>query len=141
LTIENKGSIPDDLKGEIGDWFFGCDVCQVICPHNHLIDHQEMPVGKQIFSETIPLTNLFYLDELAFTQKFQDSSLSRAKRQGFLRNAAIVLGNQKHQPALNVLEQAIKQEHNPIIVDACRWAIEKIKGHKDSPANSFQKKL
>ncbi len=126
LTIENKGNIPDDLKPQIGNWFFGCDVCQIVCPHNAWTPDQFLPIGDPILPEWIDLADLFSLSEQEFNQRFKPTALSRAKRRGLLRNAAIVLGNQKISHAKPVLIQALKKETDPIIIDACQYALTEI---------------
>jgi epoxyqueuosine reductase len=126
LTIEKKGEIADDLKEEIGDWVFGCDVCQNICPHNTRSHGGLFSLGGTLIPEFIDLVDLFSYDESGFKIKFGATPFSRAKRSGLLRNAAIVLGNQKYQKALPVLKQALAREEDPAVKDACRWAIEKI---------------
>jgi len=129
LTIENKGVIPDELKGKIGDWVFGCDICQNVCPHNAQTPEQLLSLGSPLLPEFIDLIELFSFDEHDFAEKFTETPLTRVKRDGLLRNAAVVLGNQGVKKALPVLKQALEREQNPAIKDACHWAIEKIKQH------------
>ena len=126
LTIENKGDIRDGLKKDIGTWVFGCDICQMVCPHNQDTQKQQNPLGEAIIDEFIDLLPLFSLNEDNFNAKYQSTALARTKRTGMLRNAAIVLGNQGCQRALPALRQTFKAETNQIIKDACRWAIEEI---------------
>lgn len=127
LTIENKDNIPDDLKPKIGDWVFGCDVCQMVCPHNHPLGDNNAPAETSFLPERLDLTSLFALSKGEFNTQFSGTALSRAKRRGLLRNAAIVLGNQRFRDALGILENAIDEETDPIILYACRWAVERIK--------------
>lgn len=131
LTIENKGVIPDDLKEPIGDWFFGCDVCQAVCPHNAKVHKQAFLPQESIFSEFIDLISLFELDEQEFIDKFKNTALQRPIRAGLIRNAAIVIGNQAYRPALPALEKLLAHEQNPIIREACEWAINKIQERED----------
>ena len=126
LTIENKGTIPDTLKEKIGSWLFGCDVCQMVCPHNLPKANQERKSPEPALLEWIKLQTIFTFDEQAFSDHFGKTALSRSKRRGLLRNAAIVLGNQKFIPALPALRDALNEEKDPVIQDACRWAIDKI---------------
>lgn len=126
LTIENKGTIPDDLKGNIGHWIFGCDVCQIVCPHNARSPELRTEVCKPLLPEFMDLVELFSYDEDAFSKRFGQTPLSRAKRTGILRNAAIVLGNQKLRSALPALRNALETEDDPVIQDTCRWAINEI---------------
>jgi epoxyqueuosine reductase len=95
LTIESRRPIPRELRAGIGDWLFGCDVCQEVCPWNRrapISPERELePTGG---TSSIGLAALFELDEAAFRARFRHSPLWRPKRRGLLRNAAIVVGNQ-----------------------------------------------
>jgi len=127
LTIENKGIIPDDLKDQIGNWVFGCDVCQMICPHNAQASVEPLSLGKPLLPEFIDLLDIFSYTAETFKKKFNQTPLARAKRNGILRNAAIVLGNQGYNKALPILKDALSRESDPSVLDACDWAIAKIK--------------
>lgn len=82
-----------------------------------------MMLGERLLPEHVDLLALFDLDEETFAAKFSQTPLSRAKRRGILRNAAVVLGYQRLKIALPVLQQALEEEQDPAILDACRWAI------------------
>ena len=133
LTIENKGVIPDPLKPQLGDWLFGCDVCQMVCPHtkhassNSRTSDQPTPLGEPLLPEYIDLVELLTWDETVFSTTFKDTPLWRAKRRGLVRNAAVILGNQRHAPALPHLERLMAVDHDPVINDACAWAIRHIR--------------
>ena len=131
LTIEHKDIIPDDLKSQMGDWVFGCDICQTVCPHNAWTPEQIYPLGQNSLPAGLDLIELFTLDQAAFKRRFKDTPMERTKRKGLLRNAAIALGNQKAQKALPALRQALLNETDEGILDACRWAIQQI----DSPTD------
>lgn len=139
LTIEHRGSIPNHLKHLMGSWVFGCDVCQMVCPHNAIIHNNASELGKQQVSNPMDLIALFSLTEAEFTAQFGHTPLSRAKRQGLLRNAAIVLGNQRCLEALPTLKRALSDEKDPGVLDACQWAIEQMRqinpqsDHDDRP--------
>ena len=126
LTIENKGEIPDEMKSRVGNWFFGCDICQMVCPHNARTDRQFDPLGEPHLSEFINLIELLTWEQAAFTDAFQDTALSRAKPRGLIRNAAVVLGNQADRNALPLLKDLLTRESDPVIQDASRWAIHQI---------------
>lgn len=132
LTIENKDIIPDNLKSGIGNWLFGCDVCQMVCPHNAREHEQALSLGEPKLPELPKLIPLFDLNDESFTIQFGDTPLSRARRKGILRNAAIVLGNQREREALPALRNALAQEDDPVILDACRWAVNQIEQHPPS---------
>lgn len=109
LTIELKGPIPMSLREGMGDWVFGCDVCQEVCPWNQKTPNQETPkqrmpnqkapkadaTARQGHGESLrlDLAGLLGLDDDAFRQRFRDTAIWRTKRRGLLRNAAIALGN------------------------------------------------
>jgi epoxyqueuosine reductase len=130
LTIENKGVIPDPLKTQLGDWLFGCDVCQMVCPHNTQIPEHPTHLGEPLLPEYIDLVELLSLDEAAFSRAFKDTPLWRAKRCGLIRNAALILGNQRLTRALSPLETLLEQDPNPVIQEACAWAIRHIRGER-----------
>lgn len=100
LTIENKEGIPLSLREPLGDWVFGCDVCQEVCPYN-----QKPPLSPWV--EFHPQSGVgHYLDLLSvldiknnkqFLDQFGRTPLRRAKRRGLLRNALVCLGNALRQ--------------------------------------------
>lgn len=128
LTIEQKGVIPDEKKGFLGGWVFGCDMCQMVCPHNSHPSELSSTLGQLQVPEFLDLADLFTLDKTGFEARFTHTPLSRPKREGLLRNAAIVLGNQRFSSALPILNQCLAEESDPGLLDACRWAIRKIEG-------------
>ncbi len=129
LTIEHRGEIPEDLRGRMGDWIFGCDICQIVCPWNK--PGKESPL---ILDELKPREELLEidliqdleLDQAAFSAKFKGSPIKRTKRRGYLRNIAIALGNRGDPDALPALEQAEK-EPEILIRSHAAWAMEIIK--------------
>ncbi len=99
----------------MGDWLFGCDVCQEVCPWNHRAPLAEEPaLAPHGGMTTIDLAELFTLDEAAFRARFRHTPLWRPKRRGLLRNAAIVLGNQRAIEALPALVRGLN-EHDPLV--------------------------
>jgi len=92
LTIEHRGPIPEELHAPIGEWLFGCDVCQEVCPWN-----RHAPVARGIVPTTPPppLESLVSMNDEEFRERFRGSPLKRARRDGLARNAAIVLANRR----------------------------------------------
>ena len=126
LTIELRSSVPEDLRAGLGDWVFGCDVCQDVCPWNHRApDSEEAAFRPAEGSDPLELTSLFDLDEAAFRRRFRATPLWRAKRRGILRNAALVLGNQRSAAAEPALTRGLLDEE-PLVREACAWALERI---------------
>jgi epoxyqueuosine reductase len=95
LSIEERGAVPVELRPGMGDWIFGCDECQRVCPWNRLAPSSSEPTfAPRGGATTLDLADLLALDEEAFRQRFRGSPLLRAKRAGLARSAAVALGNQ-----------------------------------------------
>ena len=127
LTIELKGAIPPPMRPRLGNWIFGCDLCQEICPW---VRRYSQPTRESFLSydpEFVApkLVELMTLDEPAFRTRFRDSPIKRTKRRGLLRNVAVALGNWGSPEALPVLTQAL-QDPEPLIREHAAWAIERI---------------
>jgi epoxyqueuosine reductase len=92
LTIEHRGAIPEELHEPIGEWLFGCDVCQEVCPWN-----RQAPRGRETAPATPPppAEVLLAMTDTEFRERFRGSPLKRARREGLARNAAIVLANRR----------------------------------------------
>ena len=95
LTIELKGEIPPELRPLTGNWVFGCDVCQQVCPWNQRFAAAS---GDPAFAPRpdVPAPDLqaeLSLTPEAFSRKFKGSPLKRAKQRGYLRNVAAALEN------------------------------------------------
>jgi epoxyqueuosine reductase len=123
LTIELKDDIPIELRDKMGDWTFGCDICQMVCPWNRFA-----PEGDPAFNASHPphsLTEDLSLTPQAFNQRFKRSSVKRTKRRGYLRNVAVALGNSGDLHHLPVLQNALNDEE-PLIREHATWAIDKI---------------
>ena len=126
LTIEHRTTIKPELRPGIGDWLFGCDICQQVCPWNRKSEPTVEPTFQPLESmRPVDLCKLFQLDDNAFRNRFRKTPLWRAKRKLILRNAAIVLGNQKFRPALKVLTAELNNAE-AVVRDACQWAIDQI---------------
>lgn len=125
-TIELREPIPMELRAGQGDWVFGCDVCQDVCPWNRKVPAVDEPEFVPLEGmNPLDLVALFVLDDDAFRRRFRNTPLWRAKRRGLLRNAAIVLGNQRATHALPALRRGLT-DAEPLIREACEWAIAKI---------------
>ena len=95
LTIELRGGLqcPADLHEHIGNWIFGCDVCQQVCPWNRFARPTAEPAFAPRYA-TLDLRELAAMDDETFRARFARSAIRRAKRQGLAQNAAIVAANQ-----------------------------------------------
>jgi len=125
LTIELKGSIPHDLRPLVGDWVFGCDVCQQVCPWNQRFAPSG---GDPSFAPRSGVSCPDLIQELAlspqeFNSKFKGSPVKRAKRRGYLRNVAVALGNAGDPKAVPALGQAVLNDPESLVRGHAAWAL------------------
>ncbi len=131
LTIENRGAVPRDLRPLVGQWLFGCDVCQEVCPVNRRPRLTQEAAFLPTSSEgpSPLLFPILEMDDAAFRQRFRDTALWRAKRVGLQRNACIVLGNVGDSAALSALEKALLSPE-PLVRSHAAWASGRIGGRR-----------
>ena len=129
LTIENRNEIPEEFTGKLENRMFGCDICQQVCPWNRHAPLSEEPTFQpRDESNPTSLVELFDLNDEQFRQRYRHTPLWRTRRRGILRNAAIVLGNQKYAAAVPALTRGLGDEE-PMIRGASAWALGQIGGN------------
>ena len=124
LTIEHRGDIADEWKPAMGDWLFGCDVCQQVCPWNR----KAPPAGEPALAPAAPLpslTTLLEMDDAAFRVRFRGSAMRRARRAGLARNAALMLGHRGERAAVPALQRAL-QDPDEGVRRAAAWALARL---------------
>ncbi len=124
LTIENKGSIPEELREGMGEWAFGCDLCQTVCPWNLKAPETHEPTLRPS-GPLSELSELLELDDIGFRQRFAGTPLTRPKRRGFLRNVAVALGNRRDPSAVPALSRALA-DPEPLVRQHASWALGQI---------------
>lgn len=128
LTIELRGPIPVALRTGMGEWLFGCDVCQDVCPWNRKAPVTHDPnFQPRVDLRPADAARLLGLSQEQFDQEFAETPMARPGRTGLLRNAAIVLGNSGHVSAVPALIAALRDE-DPVIRGAAVWALQKLGG-------------
>lgn len=126
LTIELQGPIPGDLRPEIGNWLFGCDICQEVCPWNRKAPLSTEPAFQPQADLMRPdAVALLALTEGDFQKRFRHTALSRPGRDGIRRNAAIVAGNSDSSAAMPALRAAL-DDPAPQVREAAAWALERL---------------
>lgn len=126
LTIELREAIPPDVRSALGDWLFGCDICQEVCPWNRFAPTTDEPVffpGE--LADPVDLSQLFAVTGEDFRRRFRRTPLWRSRRRGVLRNAAIALGNQGAASGASALMRGL-QDNEPLVRAACAWALGRI---------------
>ncbi|RMG43850.1 MAG: tRNA epoxyqueuosine(34) reductase QueG [Acidobacteria bacterium] len=122
LTIEHRGPIPEALREGIGDWLFGCDVCQEVCPWNRRVTpHAGEAFRSRPELERLELEELLAMDDERFRRTFRGSPLRRAKRAGLVRNALIVAANTGARGLLGAVRR-LERDPEPAVSETARWA-------------------
>lgn len=130
LTIELRGPVPEELRRGLGEWVFGCDVCQEVCPWNRKAPPGTEPaLAPNVAGLTPDLLEWLALSEDEFRDRFRRTPLWRSKRRGVLRNVALALGNVGDARALPALEHATA-DPEPLIAEAARWALAQIRARQ-----------
>ncbi|PKB70509.1 MAG: tRNA epoxyqueuosine(34) reductase QueG [SAR202 cluster bacterium Io17-Chloro-G6] len=127
-TIENRGVIPLEMRPLIGDWIFGCDICQDVCPVNlkaKLPIQPIPPAGAVGPSGKLDLAEILGMNEAEFRNRFQGTSIMRTKRVGLQKNACVALGNQRDQTAVAALASALESAE-PLVRGHAAWALGQI---------------
>ena len=130
LTIELKDSIPKELRPQLGNWIFGCDVCQQVCPWNQRFSTSE---GDPAFAARPGLPEPALIEEISlnaqeFSRKFKGSPIKRAKRRGYLRNVAVSLGNNPSAGSCNALIDALLNDPDALVRGHAAWGLARIGG-------------
>jgi epoxyqueuosine reductase len=128
LTIEYRGSIPLSLRPLIGNRIYGCDDCLEACPWNRFAVKADPEVFSPREENRSPdLVALANLTPEEFKARFRGSTVLRARRDGFVRNVCVALGNSGDLRAMPALQRAMADE-SPLVREHAAWALEKIKG-------------
>ncbi|MCS7251741.1 MAG: tRNA epoxyqueuosine(34) reductase QueG [Anaerolineae bacterium] len=127
LTIERREGIPEDLRPAIGDWLFGCDICQEVCPWNQRFARptQEPAFQPREGIARMLLREVLQMDEAAFRARFRRSAIRRAKWRGLVRNALVIAGNLQAKE-LKTLIQVWRAHEDSILREHAEWADQRL---------------
>ncbi len=126
LTIEHKGPIPEEFRVAMGDRIYGCDDCLDACPWNRFAKisrEATFHAREQVFEKR--LRDFLELDDEGFRGLFAKSPIKRIKRNRFVRNVCVALGNTGTWEDLPALEKAAGDE-DTLIAEHAAWAIKRI---------------
>lgn len=125
LTIEHRGVIPLETRPAMGNWVFGCDICQMVCPWNKRIDRLKSPPlirqKEDLFFP--PVFSELALTDQEFKQKYGNTPISRTHRKGYIRNLAVAAGNLRHPACIPPLSRLLYEEPDAIIRGHAAWAL------------------
>jgi epoxyqueuosine reductase len=129
-TIEQRGAIPRELRSKLGDWVFGCDVCQEVCPYTKAVTVDADPAfAPRTIDNAYPsLAMLMSMSQDQFTSLFAGTPVTRAKRRGLARNAAVALGNVGSEDDLPVLIETMTSHDEPLVRGHAAWAVGELGG-------------
>jgi len=132
LTIENAGEIPRELRPKVGDWAFGCDVCQEVCPYNKRKAARsrwpEFSEGSGAGPYLELAETLAIRDEGEFERRFSGTPLTRPGRAGLLRNCCVAAGNGGRPEHVPALARCIREDGSPLVRGHAAWALGRICG-------------
>jgi epoxyqueuosine reductase len=129
-TIEHRGVIPREMRPLIGDWIFGCDLCQEVCPVNARPaspDRDAIQAFGPLIDGRPRLEELLTLDDEGFRARFRASAVWRTRRSGLLRNVCVALGNVADRASVPALARALS-DPQPLIRGHAAWALGRLGG-------------
>jgi epoxyqueuosine reductase len=136
LTIENGGEIPRELREAVGDWAFGCDVCQEVCPYNKAkATRSRWPEfsagsGAGPYLEIEEVLGIRTDEE--FEERFAGTPLLRPGRTGLLRNCCVAAGNLRSEKAVPVLVDCLRGDPSALVRGHAAWALGEIGGSEEA---------
>lgn len=126
-TIEHRGIIPRDLRAQIGDWIFGCDICQDVCPWNRRAHYADPEIWRPRADIARPdLMAWLVMTDADLRAHLIGTPLTRPGPQGIRRNVIIALANLDHQPARPILEALAVDHDDPVIRATAAWAAHRL---------------
>ncbi len=127
LSIELKGEIPAEFRPQMGNWIYGCDICQEVCPFNRFeqetVEHAFRP-GYETYAAPY-LETLLQLDPEQFAKTYANSPIKRIKHERLLRNVAIAAGNSGRPELLPSLARLLNSD-NELVRSHAEWAVQQL---------------
>lgn len=128
-TIEHRGAVPEEMREQIGEWVFGCDLCQDVCPWNvreqEPVHHPDLQLPPR--RAELDLVRLLAMSEEEYRERFRGNAMKRARLEGLKRNAATVMGNRGEERYVEPLRRALEEESDPAVREHAAWALERIR--------------
>jgi epoxyqueuosine reductase len=126
LTIEHKGPIPRELRPLMGNRIYGCDDCLAVCPWNKFaVQGREAKLAAREALRAPVLAELARLDDAQFRALFSKSPIKRSRRDRFVRNVLIAIGNSGDESLANEAERLL-DDASPLVRGAAVWALSKL---------------
>ena len=123
---QQRGPIPRPLRPLMGNWVFGCDVCQDVCPWNRSPRVTSEPGFLARKGNFLPdLVSLVGISAEEFSARFNNSPIRRATRDGFVRNIVVAMGNSRSEHMIPALKNALL-DASPLVRGHAAWALGRI---------------
>jgi epoxyqueuosine reductase len=132
-TIEHKGWIDRAMRPLMGNWIYGCDICQDVCPFQRFATpSQEAAFMPNNLDRVAPkLVDLLALDETAFRARYGGSPIARIKQEHLLRNACVAAGNGQVEAAIPLLRNLL-HDPRPLLRGHAAWALSRMDAEKET---------
>ncbi|KIL37423.1 epoxyqueuosine reductase [Cohnella kolymensis] len=130
-VTQTKGIVEDELMVKIGNRLYGCDTCQIVCPHNRGVDvrhHVELLPDPETAKPL--LRPLLTMGNREFKEKFGESSASWRGRKPIQRNALIALGNFRDTESVPDINRMLREDPRPVLRATAAWALGRIGGEQ-----------
>ncbi|MCS5635842.1 MAG: tRNA epoxyqueuosine(34) reductase QueG [Myxococcota bacterium] len=132
-TIEARDGIDPALRDSHGDWLFGCDICQDVCPWNRRRTPGDLPDPAGLRARMVPdprwvraeLRWVLSLDEEAWRKATRGSALRRSRFRGLMRNALVAAGNSRDSELVPLVRRFAEGEDS-LLAEHARWALERL---------------
>jgi len=128
LTIELRQGIPLDLRDNVGNNIYGCDICQDVCPWNKkakLSNESSFQPREGLHNPS--LASFSGLTEEDFRLIFKGSPIKRAKRKGLVRNVLVAMGNSGERDLIPRVKEFLADD-DPMVRAHAVWALWKLEG-------------
>ena len=126
FTIESKGAIPEPFRERVGDWVFGCDICQEVCPWNRFEKPARALPAAKIPTE-LPLEELAGPASTGVRSRLKGLPIARAVRKRLTRNALLAMGNSRLERYRPILEEYASGA-DPLLAEQARWSLARLPG-------------
>jgi epoxyqueuosine reductase len=129
LTIEHRTEIAPELRPLMGELIYGCDICQDVCPWNHRFASATPDPGLAARPDNVSPDprDVLALTDQQFRERFSGTPITRAKRKGLARNAAIAIGNRRNANDIPALTAAL-DDPEPLVRHHAQWALDQFAG-------------
>ncbi|MDX2163266.1 MAG: tRNA epoxyqueuosine(34) reductase QueG [bacterium] len=130
LTIEHKTEIDPALRPRMGNWIYGCDVCQDVCPFQRFAPQSREPLfcAADVERAAPLLRDVLALDDAGFGARYGGSAIMRIKRERLVRNACVAAGNSGDSSLIPALV-ALMAGESDLIAHHAAWAVEHLEKH------------